>query len=72
MKLWLVPVAVLGVVAVAAAASLWLHGPWAFLVFATVIVVGLGAAPVVFSVRTRGSEARQQASPKIDRKGDRW
>ena len=47
-----------------AAALAVLPPSWAFLTIATCIVVGLGAAPVVFAVHTRRVELRERAAER--------
>jgi hypothetical protein len=58
-KLWLVPVLVVLAAGAGAAAAAWLPPVWAFLAIASCLVIGLGAAPVVFSVYTRRRDLRE-------------
>jgi peptidoglycan/LPS O-acetylase OafA/YrhL len=59
-KLWFVPILVIAAVAFVVIMAISLPSRWMFFVLALSIVVGLGAAPVVFAVYTRHREARTQ------------
>ncbi|MBX3402442.1 MAG: hypothetical protein KF699_03420 [Phycisphaeraceae bacterium] len=69
MKLWLVPIAVFALVGFIAATFMLLDPGAAFVVFAVVVVCGLGAAPVVFAWRTRHQQ-RAQRPPNGRRTSD--